>query len=505
MRANRWHLRSQGFYGTLVGAPIGLFVLFRLVPGADALLFSLYFHVFITSSTALCALIVAVAAARAASRVRQPGVVLLAAGCLELGLMMLIHGVSTPVVWGRPLNAWVGRAPYIGILLFAVCLALASSTIGGPLRRWVAEHPIQFLGAELAVLAPVALVVMASPTALHGAHPYSFEAKGQWVVLAICLTLLLPMSYVHWRRWRLSHDMVQAALTGAAAMSAAPMVSLRFGTLWRLSWWDYHGYLLAGFGATVYAVLRRFRSTRAVDDVLAHAFADDPLAHIRSNYPAALTTLIRAVEDKDVYTHGHSRRTAELATSLGERLGLPPEQLRTLAHGAFLHDVGKIAIPDHILNKPGRLTPEERAVIETHSALGAEMVTQAPSLRACVPIIRHHHERWDGSGYPDRLDERTIPLLAAITAVADVWDALTSDRAYRSGWLPAKALAHIRDGRGTHFHPQVVDLLVEMAREWGYAPNRDDGAIAVALDALEDCHLSQEAHVPLMLGERVST
>jgi putative nucleotidyltransferase with HDIG domain len=492
------------FYGTLVGAPIALFLSFRLIPGADALVFSLYFHLFVTSSTALCALIVAVVAARAASRVRQPGVVLLAAGCLAVGLMMLVHGVATPGVWGRPVNAWVGRAPYIGILLFAVCLALASSTIGGRLRRWVAEHPIGFLGAEFALLAPIALVVMVSPTAFHGAHPYPFETAGQWVVLVFCLALLLPMSYVHWRRWRLSHDIVQAALTGAAAMSAAAMISLRFGTLWRLSWWDYHGYLLAGFGATVYAVLRRFRSTRAVDDVLAHAFADDPLAHIRSNYPAALRTLISAVEDKDVYTHGHSRRTAELATSLGERLGLPPEQLRTLAHGAFLHDVGKIAIPDHILNKPGRLTPEERIVIETHSALGAEMVARAPSLRACVPIIRHHHERFDGTGYPDGLDRHEIPLLAAITAVADVWDALTSDRAYRSGWEPAKALAHIRDGRGTHFHPRAVDLLVEMASEWGYAPSHDAGAVAVALDALEDCHLVEDTHVPLMLGERVA-
>jgi HD-GYP domain-containing protein (c-di-GMP phosphodiesterase class II) len=141
--------------------------------------------------------------------------------------------------------------------------------------------------------------------------------------------------------------------------------------------------------------------------------------------------------------------------------------------------------------------------MKIHTVVGAQILERVNFPYPVVPIVRHHHERWDGSGYPDRLNQRTIPLLAAITAVADVWDALTSDRAYRSGWEPGKALAHIRDGRGTHFHPQVVDLLLEMAREWGYTPRHEDGAVAVAVEALEDCHLSQEAHVPLMLGERV--
>jgi putative nucleotidyltransferase with HDIG domain len=494
--------RSRIFYCALIGVPAAVFVLFRALPGIDVLVFSLYFHVVVTTSVAVCALIVAFVAARAAGRVRQPGVVLLAAGCLAVGVLMLVHGVVTPGVWGRPRNAWVGRAPYIAILLFGACLALASSSTGGRLRQLVGRRPLAVLATELAVLGPIAVVVMIRPTAFHGARSYGFEKPAQTVVMALCLLLLLPMSYVHWRRWRLSDDVVQAALTGAAVMSAAAVVSLRLGTAWRLSWWDYHGYLLAGFGAAVYAILRRFRSTRAVDDVLAHAFAEDPLAHIRSNYPDALKTLIRAVEDKDAYTHGHSRRTAELAIALGERLGLAPEQLRTLAHGAFLHDVGKITIPDHILNKPGRLTVEERAIIETHAAVGAEMVAQATSLRACVPIIRHHHERFDGTGYPDRLDRRQIPLLAAITAVADVWDALTSDRAYRPGWEPNEALAHIQAGRGTHFHPRVVDLLMEMAREWGYTTHGDEGAVAAALDALEDCHQAAAARVPLMIGDR---
>jgi len=224
----------------------------------------------------------------------------------------------------------------------------------------------------------------------------------------------------------------------------------------------------------------------------------DPLVHVRHNYPEAMRTLVNAVEAKDTYTHGHSRRTAELATALGERLGLVPEQLRILAQGAYLHDVGKIAIPDEILNKPGALTADERRVIETHAELGAEMVERAPSLQACVPIVRHHHERWDGGGYPSGLASHDIPFLAAVTAVADVWDALTSDRSYRPGWEPNQALAHIVAGRSSHFHPRAVDALVELAREWGYTFGPVDGDSGVAIDALQDCHNAHESNALLV-------
>jgi putative nucleotidyltransferase with HDIG domain len=273
---------------------------------------------------------------------------------------------------------------------------------------------------------------------------------------------------------------------------------MEFGRVWHLSWWDYHLYLLAGFSAVAFTIFRRYRSARTVDAVLETTFAVDPLEHIACNYPEALRALVNAVEVKDAYTHGHSRRTAEVATALGARLGLVPEELRLLAQGAYLHDVGKIGIPDEILNKPERLTPEEREVIETHAAVGAEMVAQAPSLRGCVDIVRHHHERYDGDGYPDGMHGTGIPRLARIAAVADVWDALTSDRAYRPGWAPEDALAHIVDGSGTHFDPIVVEALVQLARDWGYEVARTEGDVAEALQAVEDCHEGGSTRVPVL-------
>jgi putative nucleotidyltransferase with HDIG domain len=257
-------------------------------------------------------------------------------------------------------------------------------------------------------------------------------------------------------------------------------------------------YLVTGFGAAALTIFRRYQRSRTVDAVLRAAFEVDPLEHISQNYPEALRALVAAVEVKDSYTHGHSRRTAEIALALGARLGLPPEDLRQLAQGAYLHDVGKIAIPDEILNKPSHLTPHERELIETHSAVGAEMVGQAASLAGCVPIVRHHHERYDGAGYPDGIAGRDIPFLARVTAVADVWDALISDRAYRPGWSPQQALAHIVDGSGHHFDPVVVEALVQLAGEWGYkvAPVRGDGD--EAWQAMRDCHEVGDSRVPVL-------
>ena len=310
----------------------------------------------------------------------------------------------------------------------------------------------------------------------------------KWVITIAVSVVLALVGAIHWRRWRLGHDPVQYALVGAAVLSAAALVSLRTGELWRLTWWDYHGFLLAGFGGAVYAVAVRSRRTAAVEQVLAATFDSDPMTHIVDGYPEALKTLVRAVEVKDRYTHGHSERTAKLAVQLGLRLGLDGDSLRALARGAFLHDVGKIAIPDTILNKPAALTREERTVIERHPSIGFELVCPVPELREAVPAVLHHHERWDGAGYPHGVSGREIPLIARVTAVADVWDALTSDRSYRPGLAPDLALAHIQAGKGTHFEPKLVDAMVALAADWGYLAAAGPGDAEEAVEAAETCH-----------------
>jgi putative nucleotidyltransferase with HDIG domain len=327
-----------------------------------------------------------------------------------------------------------------------------------------------------------------SPTAIAPAF-FGWEDNAYWVIAAVTVGGCLVSCSTHWRRWRLGGDVVQFSLSGASAMVIAAVTSLRLGELWRLSWYDYHGYLLAGFGGAVVAIVISERRSSEVLDTIATAFDSDPIVHITTGYPEALRTLVRAVEVKDPYTHGHSRRTAELAARLGGRLRLSTDDLRALTRGAYLHDIGKIGIPETILNKPGRLDADERVEIERHPLIGVEMVKAAPSLSETTAVILHHHERWDGSGYPSGLAETDIPFLARITTVADVWDALTTDRPYRSSWSGSEALSHVMAGSGTHFDPRIVDVLVEIAyTDLGVRRSSDAGDVAAAMQAAESCH-----------------
>lgn len=482
--------------GALIVAPLGVLVTLRLLPGLDLRWFSSYGHLIVVSGIALCALVAASAAMVTAVRSRQPGVVWLGVGCVAVGTFMLGHGLVTPGVFGRPDNAWVGRFPYLAMLTLAVCLNAAGKPPSWRPNRYVQRHPVGALFVPTLVTAGLVAAVVAQPTSLAGARPFGVEENAFDILTVLAIGLLLNVVRVHWRRWHLGHDIVQYAIVLTGGMSIAALTAIQHGRFGQLSWWDYHAYLLAGFGGAVFSVYRRQREEQALTNVLKVAFVDDPFDHIVLGYPKALRSLVRAVEVKDAYTHGHSERTAHLAVELGLRMGLPSDQLRVIARGAYLHDLGKLGIPDGILNKPGALTDDERATIETHPQLGYELASSAPSLAEALPVILHHHERIDGAGYPARLAGTDIPLEARVVAVADVWDALTSDRAYRRGWAPAKSLAHIKAGAGTHFDPKVVKALVAVVGGWGVAIDDDEGTADEAWQAAQSCHEIDTGRVP---------
>lgn len=176
----------------------------------------------------------------------------------------------------------------------------------------------------------------------------------------------------------------------------------------------------------------------------------------------ALTT---ALDAKNQYTCGHSERVAELSLLLAYELGLPAAEQTRIHIGAHLHDIGKIGIPDSILNKAGKLTDAEFAIIRQHPEIGGNIAGKIKVLHSVQDIIRHHHERLDGRGYPDGLIGGEISLGARIVAVADAFDAMTSIRPYRPALSIAQALAELRRGRGTQFDPAVVDVLLDMAAD----------------------------------------
>ncbi|MFH1177454.1 MAG: HD domain-containing phosphohydrolase [Acidobacteriota bacterium] len=163
------------------------------------------------------------------------------------------------------------------------------------------------------------------------------------------------------------------------------------------------------------------------------------------NAEQMLFSIARAVEARDEGTGDHCDRLSLLAARLGERLGLDADAAKALRRAGYLHDIGKIGIPDAVLLKPGRLTPEEWVVMRSHVEIGVDICGPLRSFRPVLPIIRHHHERRDGSGYPDHLKDEEIPLLARVFQVVDVFDALTNDRPYRQALSPAGAIAVLRE------------------------------------------------------------
>jgi diguanylate cyclase (GGDEF)-like protein/putative nucleotidyltransferase with HDIG domain len=189
--------------------------------------------------------------------------------------------------------------------------------------------------------------------------------------------------------------------------------------------------------------------------------ARNPLTHDLSRlHLATVEALATAIDAKDQTTHCHVRRMQIYAEGLGELLGVSEAELAALRAGALLHDVGKLAVPDHILNKPGVLTPAEFEKTKIHTVVGAEILSRVNFPYPVIPIVRHHHERWDGRGYPDGLKGDQIPITARIMSVIDCFDSVREDRPFRPGKSREEAIDLLKKGTGTHFDPRIVDMFI---------------------------------------------
>lgn len=182
-------------------------------------------------------------------------------------------------------------------------------------------------------------------------------------------------------------------------------------------------------------------------------------------YRRSLLTLARAVETKDLKAVGHGERVAEYAAAIARHMGLPKKMGKDLEYASFLQDVGNIRVPHSILNKPEKLTSEEMSELQTHAAIGEEIVKQVAFLREISPFIRHHHEAWDGSGYPDGLTGSEIPLGARILAVATAYDAMTSERSYHERMDEERAVSELRKSAGEKFDPEVVEAFLRVLQK----------------------------------------
>lgn len=189
------------------------------------------------------------------------------------------------------------------------------------------------------------------------------------------------------------------------------------------------------------------------------------LVELQKSYDLTLLGWAKALEYKDGETAGHSRRVTELCLALARKLGCSEDEILQMRRGAYLHDIGKMAIPDAILLKNGPLTDEEWQIMKRHPVLAVDFISNIPYLKPALSIPYSHHERWDGSGYPEGLKGDAIPLAARIFTIVDQWDALNSDRPYRKAWSQEKTITYLQENAGKIFDPQITDAFIALIHE----------------------------------------
>ncbi|NIP43878.1 MAG: HD domain-containing protein, partial [Aliifodinibius sp.] len=188
--------------------------------------------------------------------------------------------------------------------------------------------------------------------------------------------------------------------------------------------------------------------------------AEVEVAHIGQAYLETVSVLANAIEGRDPYTRGHVERVTKYARWLAEELNWPQDQLRMLDFGGRLHDIGKIIVPDHVLKKPGRLSSDEWALMRQHPIAGAKILSEINHLKEALPYVLYHHERWDGKGYPHGLRQHEIPIEARVLAIADVYDALTTDRPYHPARPLNEVIKFFELETGKHFDPYLIPIFI---------------------------------------------
>ena len=421
-------------------------------------------HFSIVSSVAFLALVIGILAAATAWQRANARTLWVALAFLTMAGFFFVHGMITPgFIVGKSHFYLTGFSSRLAVLAASTCLA--ASAVDWPEaaeRRIVAWRRPALLatGAALVGYGVIGLrIPEVVPQMVVTASGFRYVTLGAVTVLAGFACVRYAVGYV-----RTGLPLFGAIAIGAM-MLAQSTYSMHFGKSWGGTFWLYHFQLLFGYTAIGWGLFWEFsrgRTLQAIEDFS----VTDVVEQLRRGHTESIVSLAAALEACDGYTLGHGERVAALAILIGQEMRLSPTRLRGLAAGALLHDVGKIGIPDEVLHKPGRLSVEEFAVIQEHPARGDVMLGASFSGRAECAVIRHHHERWDGTGYPDGLAGEDIPLEARIAAVADVHDALRSNRAYRTAWSAEEAVALIAQDSGTHFDPRCAEAFARVVAGW---------------------------------------
>jgi putative nucleotidyltransferase with HDIG domain len=445
----------RGLWGP-VGAVLLPYLLFHFLSRSswDASFAVPVGHFYMVSAVALLAVLIAIAAGVAGSRVRNIKVGFLALSFISLAMVFMVHGLSTPNLLLHVTHLPTVSAP-LSVMLATFWLWLSSLPSDHAWIRFFARHEKRMVPVWTIALALVCTMGMLFPNMIDfirlDLNPVN------WSVTIVVALFNLGTMYRYYQSYQYSRFPLQISIVYSAGWLTVSQLIMIQGTLWNASWWLYHFVLLASMIAMLVGLYKQYAAKHSLTGALRALYTTDPVERVTSSISPSVKALMAATESKDKYTAGHNLRVTLYALKLSEEMHLRPDQLRAIAQGTIVHDVGKIDIPDAILNKPGRLTPEERNVIERHPVTGYNMCRTLGFMKEELEIIRSHHEKWNGEGYPDRLQNEQIPLMARIVAVADVYDALTSNRAYRQAMTHQAAMAFLDEQKGTHFDPACVE------------------------------------------------
>ena len=425
-------------------------------------------HFYVVSAVSIANIALGLAAGLVALRSSSLRVLLLALAFISMSGLFAIHGLSTP--------GFLVDARFFGVTGFAARLSLliatsflAASAVAWPessLRRLQRFH-LHVLIGWIVVLAGFAALALTSPESVP--PRLVTHAVFQYASTGVVVGLAGFAAVRYFEGYRRSGLPLYGAVTVGSVLVIQAQLSMHFGSVWQGTFWLYHAQLLLGFSAILWGMVAEYIGGKSPRIAIEQLAAQDAPEQVRAGYAESIVSLAAALEARDGYTLGHGERVAALSVLIAQELRVSPARLRALSQGALLHDIGKIGVPDAILHKPGALTDEEREQIQEHPARGDAVLMSAfrgERYRVERDVIRHHHERWDGSGYPDGLAGEDIPLEARVAAVADVYDAVRSARSYRGAWTKERAQELIRDGSGSHFDSRCVDAFFEVVERW---------------------------------------
>jgi putative nucleotidyltransferase with HDIG domain len=444
--------------------PLAIYIVLRLNITLDPELRHPANHFQIVSGTSIVSLILAIVIGIIGSRQRNLQVIYVSLAFISLAAFFSAHGLSTPGFILEQ-NQIVGVASQLSLLTMSFWLMVSSLPSDHFLSSWLTKNSRLLL--PLYTPAIILLVVAALRNPILAEWIPVNQAPLRYIVAALTLFMSISAGYRYWQSYRYAKFPFQLAIAYTSGWIAVSQIIATTGQTWFLSWWIYHGLLLLSVLTVLGGLIVQYRRGDSLVRSILGLFSNDPAERLAAAISPSVRELITTTETRDPYTAGHSYRVAQGAFDLGVAMNMRPEDLRILAEGGIVHDVGKLQVPDKILNKPGPLNPEERKAIENHTVAGYELCSRLGFMPEELSVIRSHHERMDGSGYPDGLAGEDIPLVARILSVVDVYDALTSARAYRPAWQQSEAIAYLMENRGSQFEPRLVETWIKLVEKNG--------------------------------------